>query len=79
MNDVIAHPVETYKTLTWKLKYEWRWRVRANNGKIIASSSEGYINKGDMENNMKSTFASLDSFFGGGVNYRQPMLTLERK
>ena len=26
---------------------EWRWRYRAKNGKIIATSSEGYKNKSD--------------------------------
>lgn len=25
----------------------WRWRYVANNGKIIADSAEGYINKAD--------------------------------
>jgi uncharacterized protein YegP (UPF0339 family) len=24
---------------------EWRWRVRARNGKIIGASSEGYVRK----------------------------------
>ena len=28
---------------------EWRWRLRASNGKIIADSGEGYINKQDCE------------------------------
>lgn len=27
--------------------YEFRWRLRANNGKIIADSGEGYTNKND--------------------------------
>ncbi len=26
---------------------EYRWRLRANNGEIIADSSEGYVNKRD--------------------------------
>jgi uncharacterized protein YegP (UPF0339 family) len=26
---------------------EWRWRVRANNGRIIADSGEGYKTKGN--------------------------------
>ena len=26
---------------------EWRWRLRAANGKIIADSAEGYHNKQD--------------------------------
>ena len=28
---------------------EWRWRLRAHNGKIIADSSESYGNKLDCE------------------------------
>lgn len=28
-------------------KGEWRWRLKATNGKIIADSGEGYINKQD--------------------------------
>lgn len=26
---------------------EWRWRLKADNNKIIADSGEGYINKQD--------------------------------
>lgn len=26
---------------------EWRWRCRAKNHKIVADSSEGYVNKSD--------------------------------
>jgi uncharacterized protein YegP (UPF0339 family) len=26
---------------------EWRWRYRARNGRIIADSAEGYVNKTD--------------------------------
>jgi uncharacterized protein YegP (UPF0339 family) len=26
---------------------EWRWRLRASNGNILADSGEGYANKGD--------------------------------
>jgi uncharacterized protein YegP (UPF0339 family) len=29
------------------LKREWRWRLRAANGRIIATSGEGYRNKQD--------------------------------
>ena len=28
---------------------EWRWRFQASNSKIIATSSEGYVNKQDCE------------------------------
>jgi uncharacterized protein YegP (UPF0339 family) len=26
---------------------QWRWRLRASNGKIIADSAEGYFNQAD--------------------------------
>ena len=26
---------------------QWRWRLKAANGKIIADSGEGYVNYGD--------------------------------
>jgi len=26
---------------------QWRWRFIANNGKIVADSAEGYVNKTD--------------------------------
>jgi uncharacterized protein len=28
---------------------EYRWRVRASNGQIVADSAEGYVNRGDCE------------------------------
>jgi uncharacterized protein YegP (UPF0339 family) len=28
---------------------QWRWRFRANNGRIVADSGEGYMNKKDCE------------------------------
>jgi uncharacterized protein YegP (UPF0339 family) len=32
---------------------QWRWRVRANNGKIIGASSESYWNRKDCEHNLE--------------------------
>lgn len=26
---------------------QWRWRLQASNGRIIANSGESYVNKGD--------------------------------
>ncbi|MCY4062338.1 MAG: DUF1508 domain-containing protein [Chloroflexi bacterium] len=34
-------------------KNEWYWRLRASNGKIIARSSEGYINRSDCLHSIK--------------------------
>lgn len=82
MIKAIAHPVEIYKKVTWFLKTEWRWRIRANNGKIVGSSSEGYRNKKDMKTNMASVAASLNEYLTeeeGGVDYSNAKVTLNRK
>lgn len=31
---------------------EWRWRIRAANGEIIADSAEGYVNRADAEHGL---------------------------
>lgn len=58
-----AHPFEMYSKRDWKLRKQWRWRIRANNGKIIAASSEGYFNKMDCRYNAMSTGRSLLAAF----------------
>lgn len=35
---------EVYRT---KILRQWRWRLRAGNGKIIAHGGEGYANEAD--------------------------------
>ena len=35
---------------------EWRWRIRAANGRIMADSGEGYRNEGDCNNAIRSIF-----------------------
>lgn len=30
------------------LRKQWRWRIRAKNGRIIANGGEGYFNKADL-------------------------------
>ena len=32
---------------------EWRWRIKAANGRVIAASSEGYVNESDARQNIK--------------------------
>jgi uncharacterized protein YegP (UPF0339 family) len=34
-------------------KNQWRWRITASNGNIIAASCEGYKNKVDAEKNLR--------------------------
>jgi uncharacterized protein YegP (UPF0339 family) len=31
----------------------WRWRLRAGNNKIVAASTEGYVNKSDAKENAR--------------------------
>lgn len=54
-----THDVQIYKKRRWNLKTEWRWRIKADNGRIIGASSEGYRNKQDMIYNMISVLGSL--------------------
>jgi uncharacterized protein YegP (UPF0339 family) len=32
---------------------QWRWRFRANNGRIVADSAESYVNKTDCNDGAK--------------------------
>ncbi len=85
MINAIAHPVEVYQTRTKKSLYlnkEWRWRITANNGKVVASSSEGYKNKEDLITNMASIVGSISEYLTdteGGVNYTHAKVTLNNK
>lgn len=40
---------------------EWRWRLRAANGRIIADSAEGYQNKNDCRNAIELVKNSKDA------------------
>lgn len=46
------YTVKFYRTF-WKK--EWRWRIKANNNKIIASSTEGFKNLTDAKYNLQLT------------------------
>jgi uncharacterized protein YegP (UPF0339 family) len=39
---------------------EWRWRVKASNGKIIGASSEGYVHRSGALNNLRSLPEALN-------------------
>lgn len=85
MINAIAHPVEIYTRRTKSslyLRKEYRWRITANNGKIIAASSEGYYNRKELITNMASIVGSLGEFLTeeeGGVNYSHAKVTLNTK
>ena len=41
---------------------QWRWKITASNGKIIAAASEGYFNKKDCEHNLKITMQAIQEY-----------------
>ena len=40
---------------------QWRWRLRATNGRIIAVASESYIEKGDCEHGIELVKGSANA------------------
>jgi len=40
---------------------EWRWRLKASNGQIIATSGEGYHNRSDCEHGIDLVKGSADA------------------
>ncbi|MGY3264629.1 MULTISPECIES: DUF1508 domain-containing protein [unclassified Lysobacter] len=40
---------EIYSSNPLMQSFQWRWRLVADNGEIIADSSEGYVSKYDCE------------------------------
>lgn len=64
MKEIKSYKVELYQSL-WNglsLRREWRWRVKATNGKIIGAATESYVNKSDAIYNIKSLGLSLTNF-----------------
>lgn len=62
--NIHTHKVTFYRKLNFSsFKKEWRWKIKAKNGNVIATSSEGYINKQDCFYNAKSTARSLTAYF----------------
>ena len=42
-------------------RLQWRWRYIASNGRIIADSAEGYVNRADAERGIAIMKASYTS------------------
>lgn len=40
---------------------EWRWRLRVQNGNVIADSGEGYVRREDCENAISLVKGSADA------------------
>ncbi|HEY7037120.1 MAG TPA: DUF1508 domain-containing protein [Thermomicrobiales bacterium] len=55
-------------------KNEYRWRLRARNGRLIADSGEGYHNRADCEHGIDLVRTAADPEFyrdaGGGHRWR---------
>lgn len=47
------------KLSIYKTRGEWRWRITARNGKIVAASSESFKRKAGAERNLNSTLNHL--------------------
>ena len=42
---------------------QWRWKIKADNGKIIAASSESFLRKKGCQDNAKLTGKSITKHF----------------
>lgn len=45
--------IEIYRRARLFGRPEWRWRARARNGEVLANSTEGYINRGDLDDELE--------------------------
>lgn len=52
----------------YKSHGEWRWQVRAKNGKKLANGGEGYKNEGDCRKAIGSVAAMLSYASTAGVS-----------
>ncbi len=59
---VVSHELKFIKGF-WG---QWRWRITANNGKIVDASTEKFKNRVDAVINAKSTAASINKYFREG-------------
>lgn len=75
---VKAYPVEIYRKRNFLGVPQWRWRVKASNGKIIAASSEGFLRKNTAVVNAEITMVSLRVHFNSD-RYPQPEKILEKQ
>ena len=44
---------------------EWRWRITATNGEIVAASSEGFKSEGGAEANYLLTYRAMGEHLSG--------------
>lgn len=69
--EIKAHPFEIYAVKVNRYKpfkktqTQYRWRIKANNGKIVDASTESFVNRADCEYNAKSSAKSIIEHFEG--------------
>lgn len=44
--DPVTATIEVYRTRAVRRSQRWAWRMRATNGQIVATSGEGYTDRG---------------------------------
>lgn len=47
----------------YKSRFQWRWKITASNGRIIAAASESFWRIKGAEKNLKSTYDALKAHF----------------
>lgn len=58
-----VYEVEFYPVKRFLKRTQWRWKIKAINGRIVAASTESFYNKKDCEDNALSTMVSLRAHF----------------
>src|SRR4051794_34111197 len=51
--------IEVYRRSRLIGRPEWRWRARARNGEVVANSTEGYINRSDLNDELEELRAGF--------------------
>lgn len=52
---------------------EWRWRLKARNGRIVADSGEGYVRKAGAINAAAAVMHGIDQ-----MPYNEPLIVVEK-
>lgn len=52
----------------FRKRKEYRWRVRSSNGRILAASTEGYFNLGDLWHAVRETVKALSNATMGPIH-----------
>jgi uncharacterized protein YegP (UPF0339 family) len=53
--------VQIFKDKSLSVKNNWRWRIKANNNKIICISGEGFFNKSNAKRSIKNLIKTIQA------------------